>query len=172
MQAMHSLVNLGESSPISGEYSWIYSSRQQDEQNNQYVVYASLSTIFDSLHNNMNQDLAEKHLCNQGSHYENYGRFPLCMQRKPSRATTKSTLFAVSKDEWNTKAETGYCMKKALYVLHYVKRPKAMSNSKNIKLLKLAVIRLYLSEGIRGSVGQSVRQFVSQSEDIPFNIFL
>ena len=72
MQAMHSLVNLGESSPISGEYSWIYSSRQQDEQNNQYVVYASLSTIFDSLHNNMNQDLAEKHLWNQGSHYEKY----------------------------------------------------------------------------------------------------
>ena len=29
------------------------------------------------------------------------------MQRKPSRATTKSTLFTVSKDEWNIKEDTG-----------------------------------------------------------------
>ena len=28
-------------------------------------------------------------------------------ERKPSRATTKSTLFAVSKDEWDTKEDTG-----------------------------------------------------------------
>jgi len=29
------------------------------------------------------------------------------MQTKPSHATTKSTLFAVSKDECNTKEDTG-----------------------------------------------------------------
>ena len=34
---------------------------------------------------------------------------------KPSRATTISTLFAVSKDEWDTKEDTGKCTKNALY---------------------------------------------------------
>ena len=42
----------------------------------------------------------------KSSHYEKYRRF-LVMQRKPSRATTKLMLFTVSKDEWNTKEDTG-----------------------------------------------------------------
>ena len=37
-------------------------------------------------------------------------------------ATAKSTLFAVSKDEWDTKEDTGKSMKNALYVLRYAKR--------------------------------------------------
>ena len=41
---------------------------------------------------------------------------------KPSCATTKSTLFTVSKDEWDTKEDTGKSMKNALYVLRYAKR--------------------------------------------------
>ena len=41
---------------------------------------------------------------------------------KPSRATAKSTLFAVSKDEWDIKEDTGKSMKNALYVLRYAKR--------------------------------------------------
>ena len=41
---------------------------------------------------------------------------------KLSRATTKSTLLAVSKDEWNTKEDTGKSMKNALYVLRYAIR--------------------------------------------------
>ena len=41
---------------------------------------------------------------------------------KPSRATTKSTLFTVSKDEWDTKEDTGKSKKIALYVLRYAKR--------------------------------------------------
>ena len=41
---------------------------------------------------------------------------------KPSHATTKSTLFAVSKDEWDTKEDTGKSMKNALHVLRYAKR--------------------------------------------------
>ena len=41
---------------------------------------------------------------------------------KPSRANAKSTLFAVSKDEWDTKEDTGKSMKNALYVLWYAKR--------------------------------------------------
>ena len=39
------------------------------------------------------------------------------MQRKSSRATTKSTLFAVSKDERNTMEDTGMPIKNALYIL-------------------------------------------------------
>ena len=41
---------------------------------------------------------------------------------KLSYATTKLTPFAVSKDEWDTKKDTGKSMKNALYVLRYAKR--------------------------------------------------
>ena len=41
---------------------------------------------------------------------------------KPSRAHTKSTPFPVSKDEWDTKEDTGKSMKNALYILRYSKR--------------------------------------------------
>ena len=41
---------------------------------------------------------------------------------KPSHATTISTLFAVSKDEWETKEDTGKSMKNTLYILRYTKR--------------------------------------------------
>ena len=49
-----------------------------------------------------------------------------CYEGKPSHAAIKSTLFAVSKDEWDTKEDTkedtGKSMKNALYVLRYAKR--------------------------------------------------
>ena len=41
---------------------------------------------------------------------------------KPSHAIAKSILFAVSKDEWDTKEDTGKSMKKALHVLQYANR--------------------------------------------------
>ena len=41
---------------------------------------------------------------------------------KPSCATTKSTLFAANKDEWDTKEDTGKSMKNALCVLRYARR--------------------------------------------------
>ena len=41
---------------------------------------------------------------------------------KPSRTHAKSTPFPVSKDEWDTKEDTGKSMKNALYVLRYAKR--------------------------------------------------
>jgi len=44
------------------------------------------------------------------------------MQRKPSHATTKLTLCTDSKDEWNTKEDTGKSLKNELYVLQYAKR--------------------------------------------------
>ena len=43
-------------------------------------------------------------------------------ERKLSCAIAKLTLFAVSKDEWDTKEDTGKSMKNALYVLRYAKR--------------------------------------------------
>ena len=67
-----------------------------------------------------NQELFEKHLCNQNSHYENTDDFRF--EGKPSRAHTKLTHFPVSKDEWDTKEDTGKSMKNALYVLRYAKR--------------------------------------------------
>ena len=81
------------------------------------IHYASLSAMFNPLHSNTNQGLFEKYLCNQSNHYEKYG-----YERKPSCATAKSTLFTVSKDEWDTKEDTGKSMKNALYVLRYAKR--------------------------------------------------
>ena len=58
----------------------------------------------------------------KSSHYEKYGRF-LVTQRKPSCATTKLMLFTVSKDEWNTKEDTGKSLKNiARTALRYAKR--------------------------------------------------
>lgn len=82
-------------------------------------------------HSRTKQQLLEKHLCNQSRHYEKYGRFllkeainqfPLKEARNRSRATARLTLFTISKDEWNTKEDTGKSMKNALYVLRYAKR--------------------------------------------------
>ena len=44
------------------------------------------------------------------------------LEGKPSRACAKFTPFPVSKDEWDTKEDTGESMKNALYVLRYAKR--------------------------------------------------
>ena len=41
---------------------------------------------------------------------------------KPSCATAKLTLFTVSKDECDTKEDSGKSMKNALYILQYAKR--------------------------------------------------
>jgi len=86
-----------------------------------YIHYSSLSAMFTPLHSSMNQELFEKHLCNKNSHYEEYGQF-LISQRKLSRVTTKINVFTVSKDEWNTKEDTGESLKNALHVLRYAKR--------------------------------------------------
>ena len=50
-------------------------------------------------------------------HTENF-----CYEGKPSSATAKLTPFALSKDEWDTKGDTGKSMKNALYILRYAKR--------------------------------------------------
>jgi len=110
--------------------------------------YPSLSSMFDSLHSSMNQEVFEKHLCNKSSHYEKYRQF-LITQWKPSHATTKLTLFTVSKDEWNRKEDTGKSLKNVLDVLWCAKkgtsRAKATSNSEKIKPVTLAFIKLHFS---------------------------
>ena len=47
---------------------------------------------------------------------------------KPSRDTTKLTLFAVSKDDWDTKEDTDKSMKNALYCT-YFGMPKGTSQA-------------------------------------------
>ena len=62
-------------------------------------------------------------------------------ERKLSYATI---FFAVSRDEWNTKEDTGKSMKNALYVLWYAKRHQGTSqaevilNSEKTKPMALA----------------------------------
>jgi len=72
--------------------------------------------MFDLLLSSTNPELFEKHLCNKSSHYEKYGQF-LITQRKPSCAITKLMPFTVSKDERNTKEDTGKSLKNALHIL-------------------------------------------------------
>ena len=67
--------------------------------------------MFDLLHSSMNQEVFEKHLCIKSSHYENMDGF-----------LSKPSLFIVSKDEWNTKEDTGKSLKNALHVLWCAKR--------------------------------------------------
>ena len=72
--------------------------------------------MFNLLHSNTNQELFERikiaTMKNMdGFHFEG----------KPSHACAKSTHFPVSKDEWDTKEDTGKSMKNALYVLRYRK---------------------------------------------------
>ena len=55
---------------------------------------------------------------------------------KPLCARAKSTPFLISKDEWDTKEDTGKSMMNALYILRYAKRHqlgRTTSNSKKIK---------------------------------------
>ena len=57
-------------------------------------------------------------------------------------AITKSTLFTVSKDEWNTKEDTGKSMKNVLHILWYAKstsQGEMTSNSEKIKPVALLV---------------------------------
>ena len=112
--------------------------------------------MLNPLNSSTNQELFKKHFCNQNIHYEKYGQF-LLHEGNPSHTTIKSILFAVSKDEWDTKEDTGESMKSALYVRgmpKFTSRAKTMSNSEKIKPVALAIIELCLSEGIRQSVSQ------------------
>ena len=51
---------------------------------------------------------------NKNSHYEKYRRLPL--QREAIMCYHQIDTFAVSKDEWDTKEDTGKSMKNVLYI--------------------------------------------------------
>jgi len=64
------------------------------------------------------------------------------LKRKPSYATTESTLSVASKDEWNTKESTGKPMNNALYILRYGKRAEATLNIERIKHVALDIVEI------------------------------
>ena len=76
--------------------------------------------MFNSLHSSTNQELFESISAIKIDTVKNTDDFHY--KGKSSRATTKLTLFTVSKDEWDTKEDTGKSMKNALYILPYAKR--------------------------------------------------
>ena len=76
--------------------------------------------MFNPLHSITNQKLLKSTSAIEVATMKNMDDF--CYEGKPSCATAKLTSFAVSKDEWDTKEETGKSMKNALYVLWYAKR--------------------------------------------------
>ena len=76
--------------------------------------------MFNPLHSISNQELFESTSAIKIATMKNTDDFHY--KGKPSRATTKLTPFAVSKDELDTKEDTGKSMKNALYVLQYAKR--------------------------------------------------
>jgi len=67
--------------------------------------------------------------------------------------TTKSTLFVVNKDEWDTKEDHDKSMKNALHVTEVcTSSAEATLNSEKIKPIALAIVELHESEGIRQAV--------------------
>ena len=73
--------------------------------------------MFNSLHSSTNQELTS---AMKVSTMKNTGDF--YYEGKPSCTTTKSTPFTVSKDEWDSKKDSGKYIKNTLYVLRYAKR--------------------------------------------------
>ena len=76
--------------------------------------------MFNPLHSSTNQKCLKSTSASKITTMTNTDDFRY--EEKPSHAIAKSTLFAVSKDEWDTKEDTGKSMKNALYVLWYGKR--------------------------------------------------
>jgi len=84
------------------------------------IYYISLSAMFNPLHSSMDQKYLYLH--NQSSHYNKNAAIFVTEGGHHNVHTTKSTLFTVSKDEWDTKEDTGKSLKNALDVLQYAKR--------------------------------------------------
>ena len=84
---------------------------------------SSLSALFNSLHSNTNQleSTSVIKVATMKNTDDLLGIISI-VQKKPSHATTKLMLFTVSKDEWNTKEDTGKSLKNTLDVLRYAKR--------------------------------------------------
>ena len=76
--------------------------------------------MFNPLHSSTNQELFQSTSAIKITTMKNTDDFRY--EGKPPRAIAKSTLFTVSKDQRETKKDTGKSMKNALYVLQYAKR--------------------------------------------------
>ena len=121
--------------------------------------------MFNPLHSSMIQELFEKNFCNQTLIATMKNTDDFHFEGKPLRATAKLTLFTVSKNEWDTKEDTGKSMKNALYVLRYAKRhlfgrSDIKLNSEKIKPIALAIIELRFSECISQPASRPGRQAV------------
>jgi len=71
-------------------------------------------------------------------------------------------LFAVSKDEWITKEDTGKSINNAMYMAKGTYWAEVISTSVKIKPAALAIIVLHLSEHINQSISHSISRLVSQ----------
>ena len=98
-----------------------------------------LSAILSPLHSCRNEELHKKHLC----------------IKIPTIKNTELTLFTVSKDDCNTKEDTGKCIVCTVACRNaYV---GLIGQQKKIKPVTLAIIELYLPEGISQSVENCVK---------------
>ena len=85
--------------------------------------------MFNPLHRILDQELFESTPTIKIATMKNTDDFHY--EGKLSCTTAKLTLFAVSKDEWDTKENTGKSMKNALYIVWYAKRH--LSGQSNIE---------------------------------------
>ena len=120
---------------------------------------ASLSSMSNPLHRITNQELFEKHLCNQSSHCENMDKFHY--KGKPSCATAKSTPFAVSKMNWTQRRMPVCPWKNVLYILWYAKRH--VCSWSDVEQWKNQACSLSCYCVWRHQSSQSVSQSVTQS---------
>ena len=91
-------------------------------------------------------------------------------ERKPSRTTTKLTLFTIGKDEWDTKQDTGNSIVCIAICQKVPLKPKRRRVVKKVKSLALAIIELRLCEDISQLLTQSVSQSLENSvKDIFLN---
>jgi len=132
---------------------WVYQLLPEKQSSH----YTSLPAEFNPLPPTVDWEVFEKQLCDQNRKYRKFS----ITKRKPSHATTESTLFAVSKDEWNIKEGTGKFMKNILYILQYVKRH--LSGQSNIEQWKNQVRSLSHCRAMLIWRHQADRQLVSQS---------
>ena len=108
--------------------------------------------MFNPLHSSTNQELFESASAIKIATMTNMDDFRY--EGKPSCTIAKLTLFTVSKDEWDTKEDTGKSMKKALHILRYAKRHILGRSNIKIKPLAAAVIKVCLSENFSQSVSR------------------
>ena len=90
--------------------------------------------MLNSLHSSTNQKLFKSTSAIKVATMKNTNNFRY--EEKPSCATVKLTIFTVSKDEWDTKEDTGKSMKNALYVCQ--KAPLGPKRRRTVKKLSLS----------------------------------